>query len=397
MSMTRKKANILYSGIMSLYFVLSALGFSFASAYLDNQGFNNTKIGFIITIANVLIIVVLQVVAFVEKKLKLSICHVCAYLVCAIAVFSSFMILGNFSPTVNAILLTCNLVTIGLVGCFINTVYRGYRDLGIKVEFAWARGCGSLSSALSSLFAGFLFAVVSIAKLPMFYLFTAIPLVFLFFIFNSPNLNVDKTSDGQLVGDQKVSLLKEYPDFILFLVGTFLLRVPKALVSSFLYQIMTNIGGDIENVGTALFIAGLVEMPAMLLYNKTRRKIGNRRLLGISCWAQFIKFTLIVFAKTPIFIYMALVFEFFGHAMFVPSSEKHIAHTLPKSQFVRGTSLQSAMTTASYVVASFVSGLLLDRVGVSNTLFIIEILAALGLILMQISIRWSYKRIKASV
>lgn len=393
--MTLKSANALYSSIQFVFFFCRALIFSFASAFLLGKGFTNTQIGLVLFAGYFLSVVIMQLVASWEKKMQINICKLCV----GLAVMMNLIALVLFFFPPNKILLSALMaIIVACAAClssYVNIVYRGYYNGGLKINFSAARGVGSASSAISALVAGLIFAQVATDLMPALYLIPTFILAILLMFFDAPNVE-EKDKQAEILQNQE-KLIKEYPHFLLFLLAVCLLYLPYLFVSLYLLQIMQNIGGDVNNVGTALFLEGMIEFPAMLLYRTISKKMGNRKLMSIACWFLCIKLLIITFAPNPYIIYLAQILQFMSFAMYLPSSEKHIAHVVPKTKYVRAQALLATATTVSYMIVSFAGGLLLDKVGVFNTLLVMDWLALVGCLVMDISVQMSYKKVPKTV
>lgn len=389
MSFTLKKANALYCVIEALAFLCQCLIYTFASAYMLGRGYSNTVIGVILFLGSVFSILLMQIIAYVEKKRNLSINKVSICIAFLIFILGA----GLYFLNLNRILVCIFLCTI--ITCsnsqeyYVNSLYRGYYNRGLKINFPLARGVGSLAFALCSLVVGRIFVNRSVLIMPAIYSFFALILVVLLSFFNAPNVEKKHEEAKQSI----LGLLKGYPHFTLFLVAVFFIVCSSLFICTFMLQIVQSVGGGIEDSGTALFFAAILELPAMVVYKKLSDKIGNRKLLFISMVIAALKHILISISPSPVWIWAAQVLQFMGYAMYIPATERHISHVVPASFYIRAQALLASVGFIASITSSLFGGILIDRIGVFHTFIIIDILSIIGVIFAHISLNMSYKKI----
>ena len=69
---------------------------------------------------------------------------------------------------------------------------------------------------------------------------------------------------------------------MIFVVGVILVFFTHTIINNFFIQVITPIGGTESQMGIAVFIAAIVELPAMAMFNVMRKKIDCSTLLKIS-------------------------------------------------------------------------------------------------------------------
>ena len=174
------------------------------------------------------------------------------------------------------------------------------------------------------------------------------------------------------------------------LCGISCLSFGHVLTDNFMLQIMQNIGGGSHNLGIAIAIASLAEFPAMCLFSRINKKIGEHDLLMISAWAWFAKNTVILFANRPEVIYIAEILQFCSYGLYIPAIVQFAARLFPGRDHLIGQASVGSAYTAGSVIATFLGGKLLDAAGVSTTLLVIAAAALAGAVLFTVSTR-SYR------
>ncbi len=375
----QKNATVIYAVIHGLYFCTLALIGSYASAYLLDRGFTNGQIGLMLGIGS-LGAVGFQLLAavFVQRTGKrIGDVMIAAYV--AITVLALLLLLLPVSGITFCVMYVLVYLLNAAMQSTVNSLYRGYHEQGTKINFGLARGCGSVSYSLSSLAAGVLIQRLSPGILPGLYLVPCVLLCVSLYIFHAPN--VTERQPGSVTPAEKKLLLREYPQFYIFFAGVVCLATTHSFTETYMLQIIQRIGGTSSNLGLAIFISSMTELPAMLLYRRFADRVGNRRLLAFAgaMWAA--KNFLIMIAPNVYFIYGAELLQFAGYAIYVPAGVRYIAHALPESEFLKGQALVGSGFTAGYLISSFVGGPMIDLIGLRATMWGVQLFSVGGVLL----------------
>ena len=183
--------------------------------------------------------------------------------------------------------------------------------------------------------------------------------------------------------------MREYPQFYLFFAGVLCLATSNGFTETFLLQIVQRVGGDSADLGAAIFISAMMELPAMVLYRRFADRVGNRRLLAFAGWMWALKNFLIMLAPSVHLIFAAEVLQFVGYAIYVPAGVRFIAHTLRENEFLKGQAIVGSATTAGYLISSFVGGPMIDLVGLGTTLWGVQLFSVGGVLLFAAAMKKS--------
>ena len=99
-------------------------------------------------------------------------------------------------------------------------------------------------------------------------------------------------------------------------------------------------------------------------------------------------------ARSPEAIYAAQALQFISYALFIPGVVRYISAILPEEDFLKGQSLYGSAYTLGSVISTFFGGMLLDAVGVHNTLAIAQAFSFLGALLLSISVKQSAQLVR---
>ena len=67
-----------------------------------------------------------------------------------------------------------------------------------------------------------------------------------------------------------IEFCKKYKKFMVFVLGIVAVFFTHTIINNFFIQVIKPIGGSESQMGTAVFLAAIVELPAMALFNKMR-------------------------------------------------------------------------------------------------------------------------------
>lgn len=165
---------------------------------------------------------------------------------------------------------------------------------------------------------------------------------------------------------------------MIFVVGVVLVFFTHTIINNFFIQVITPIGGTESQMGIAVFIAAIVELPAMAMFNIMRKKINCARLLKLSVVMFALKHLLTFLATNIFMIYVAQVLQIGAYAIFIPASVYYVNEVISKQDLVKGQSMVTVGITASGIIANFAGGILLDAVGVYHLLMIGVVVSVVG-------------------
>lgn len=124
----------------------------------------------------------------------------------------------------------------------------------------------------------------------------------------------------------------------------------------------------------------------MMNFEQLSRKISIDRLLKISAVFFLAKHALTYLAPNMFVIYLAQFLQIGAYSVVYPALVEYIKLNVDLEDLVKGQSLLTTAIALSSVFASFLGGILLDTVGVSQTLFIGVITTIIGLAIVFVTV-----------
>lgn len=378
-NINEKNASIFYIIIQFLYFAALSISTSFAAAYMLDRGFSDGQIGLILGIGCLLnVICQMLIVSFIERT-GMRIGHVIVGVnVITMAAAVALMFISGGGVGFAVLFTVLNVLSQATVS-FVIALYRGYNEQGIRINFSVGRGFGSAAFSLGGLVGGHVIENFSPDAIPVMYIIPSILFCIFVLLFHAPNVEEKRTA-GVTPAEKRV-LLRDYPQFYTFFIGAICIIVSHSFTQTYLLQILQHVGGNSANLGTALFISAMMELPAMLLYRKMADRFGNRRLLAFAGFAWILKNFWIMLAPNVYSIYAAELLQFAGYAIYVPAGMRYVAHTLPESEFLKGQALIGSAYTVGSLIANIVGGPMLEHLGLRVTLWGMQLFSVVGIVL----------------
>lgn len=388
-----KKLNIRYMMSNFFYFSMFASMMAFVSVYLLHKGFDNSTIGTVLSITSVTSIVFQTWVAnFVDKRKNLRVQDVLSFIVAVIVIGSLALFFMPIEIGIVAIVVVIFALSQSLP-TLLNSMAFIYERFGININYGVARGTGSAAYAIITMLLGYVVEATSPDLLPLFYAAFGILMIVSVRSFFLPEeekvvvQEVDEPIEEQVAADQTFfEFIAKYKKLVLLMGGVVFLFFAHTIINNFFIQIITPVGGDSANMGTAIFIGAMVELPAMMNFNRITKKNPVSRLLIISAVFFLAKHTLTYFAPNVLVIYLAQALQVGAFAVAYPALVEYINLIVDLKDLVKGQSLLTIAMALSSVFASFLGGILLDSIGTSQTLLLGVATTVIGLVIVLFTV-----------
>lgn len=388
-----KKLNIRYMMSNFFYFSMFASMMAFVSVYLLHKGFDNSTIGTVLSITSVTSIVFQTWIAnFVDKRKNLRVQDVLSFIVAVIVIGSLALFFMPIEIGIVAIVVVIFALSQSLP-TLLNSMAFIYERFGININYGVARGTGSAAYAIITMLLGYVVEATSPDLLPLFYAAFGILMIVSVRSFFLPEeekvvvQEVDEPIEEQVAADQTFfEFIAKYKKLVLLMGGVVFLFFAHTIINNFFIQIITPVGGDSANMGTAIFIGAMVELPAMMNFNRITKKNPVSRLLIISAVFFLAKHTLTYFAPNVLVIYLAQALQVGAFAVAYPALVEYINLIVDLKDLVKGQSLLTIAMALSSVFASFLGGILLDSIGTSQTLLLGVATTVIGLVIVLFTV-----------
>lgn len=387
-----------YSFTQVLYFGSFCALMGYASVFLLDKGISTSVIGIVLALTSVISVFTQPMIAsFADKHKKIEL-RTIINVVLLIAIVLSVGL--YFTHQIHAIIL-CLFVAIATlmttIQPLLNSLAFVFEKYGIEINYGIARGLGSAAYALVSLAVGYLVEDIGASYLPLIYISFNILLVLVVHLYVVP-----KTHHVEIHNDEKndektsqqltfIQFCKTYKKFMIMVLGIVAVFFTHTIINNFFIQVITPIKGTESDMGVAVFLAAIVELPAMSLFNVIKRKVSCSTLIKFSVIMFAVKHTITFFATNMFMIYIAQACQFFAYAIIIPASVYYVNQIIKQEDAIKGQSMVPMAITGSGIIANLVGGILLDTIGVHDVLMIGVGVSILGALIVIFSTQTTQK------
>lgn len=369
-----------YSLIQILYWSLLAAYYAFGATYLFALGLDSAQTGLVIAVAGLLSALIQPALAsladryahITTKKLAVGL----AFPACVLLVL---VWLPLAMPLLDVILYGAAWMLIMALQFLISSFGMEYASAGIPLNFGVGRALGSLGYACFSYLLG-IWALRYGANVTLPYA-AALSLLLFISILLWRDIPAQTASLGEVPG-LSGGFFKRYPRFAVFVIGSFIAFVPYCMSCSFLVRIVENLGGDSSQLGTAILITALCEIPTALISLRLRKRFGSGKLMAFASAMLSLKALLLFLASSIGFLYAAVVSQLISYSLFIPVSVYYADARMQCGDKARGQAMMALVPTLSNAVGALLGGFLLRASDVHGMLLFCLICSCVGSVIM---------------
>ncbi len=384
--------DIKYALMQVLYFGSFCGLMAYASVFFLAHGVSNATIGIILAITSVITVFTQPLIAgFADQHPQIELRKlVVAMTVLTIILSILLYVFKGITALLIAFFVSVATIMMTMQPLF-NSLAFVFEKYGIEINYGVARGLGSASYALVSFAVGHLVEAYNADLIPWVYIILNILLVLVVYGFVLPKaVKTTTTLQAEKQTDEKTSFIQfctKYKRFMIFVFGVMVVFFTHTIINNFFIQILTPINGTEGDMGTAVFIAAIVELPAMSVFNVIRQKISCEKLLMISVVVFALKHTLTYLATSVFMIYAAQFMQIGAYAILIPASVYYVNDKIAENDANKGQSMVTTAIAASGILANLVGGILLDTLGVHQVLLIGAIVSFIGTAIVIVAMK----------
>ena len=389
MTKTGRFWTLRYIIINATYFAVYSGIHAYASVFLLEKGFTNTLIGITLALANILSVIFQPFIAgLIDKQGKLTNRNVSMASTALLLIGSVLLLLIKNGIAVIFVIFALIYTVQMVYQPILTAMYFEYEAAGCHIYYGLARGLGSCGFAVVSVFTGMAIGRFGVNILMILdIIFLTVALIVLYF-FKKPAVAAQTAPSGtEVAHNNLIVFTKTYPAFMLFVVAGVCFFFAHNAINDYMIQIITPLGGTEAQMGTAVFIAALLELPTMALIDKIMKKISVKNLLLISATAFLIKTLLMLVAPNMAVVYISQAMQMFAYAVFIPAGAYFVNQTMAKFDQVKGQAYINCSITLGGVFSSLICGRLLDIRGPHFMLIVSLAVTAAGLAIAFVALK----------
>ena len=383
--------NIDYSLIQGFYWMFYAVAAMFVSVYMLGKGYTNTSIGIVIAVGNILAVLMQSILANItDKAEKISDIAIIKILTAVLFLLTAAVLLIGEKSMALTVAYTALIVVHTALHPFVNAMSFTLGESGEYVSFGIGRSMGSLFAAVLGLAMGYMVTDFGVDVIPFSGLIILIVLEIVVIVagvhyrrFTTGNGRGEDTTAGEVV--EVISLGEFVSGNIVFMVlsaGIVALFFGNVIVENFTIQIIDSIGGDTEQLGVMIFVMAILEMPAMLFFDKIKKHFSYVFLLRVAAIFFAVKITLMYLADTMTVMYMAQACQVLGYGLMFPAMVSFIDDIMTKGEAVRGQAVFTTAITVGNVLGCVFGGRILDVSTVGTLLLVCSAITVAGTLLI---------------
>lgn len=379
--MQTKDLTFRYGLIHGTYWMAFAAVSGYVSLYLLELGFSSTAIGALIAGAGLLSAVAQPLVAGYADRPESASLKMVNVVVAALAlVCSGALLAARGSRGLTLLLYGLDLALLQLSMPLVSALGINSLNCGSRLNYGVSKGVSSVTFALASFAMGRLTARLGGWIVPV-----AMCLFYGLFLCSLMLYPREKRMDpAPEKGAGFLGFFGKYPRFTLVLLGCVLLFVSHILLNNFTLQIVQTKGGGSREMGVAMALAALSELPTMLGFRWLMKKAPSHvwlRLTGVFFTVKILG-TLLCAGMAA--FYVLQLTQMLAWALLALSAVYYINAVMAPEDAIKGQAYYTMAYTVGSVVGAVLGGRLIDTLGVSAMLLFGTACAAAGTIVIAV-------------
>ena len=376
-----KVLNLQHILIQATYCLIGVAVYSYASNFLLSRGYTNTKIGIIISISSLASIIIQPIIATItDNSKKLNVVEVMAISFVAV----TLMFIPQLIIKKESIVLTLMFVGVycltDALSPLLNIIGCEIEEFGVKSDYGFARAFGSISFALFNGVIGniinrFTETSIVVSGIVSTLLMVAI-LVWMDTTFKKSTKVIDVKKDEETIPLKE--FISNHKDMVGVFVAIALVLVSENVLSYYLFQIITPLGGTAVDQGYLALMWAMLEVPGMMMFSRIAKKFSIESLLIFSMLIYGLKAIGMYLANSMLMMYITLSFQWGSFALYQPAIVEYINKNTKDKERARGQALKQTICCVGTILTSSLSGFIIDNYGIKTLLFIGMIIALIG-------------------
>lgn len=366
-----------YGAIQFFFWFVYGTALAFASPYLLDCGLSNTEIGLISAAACALSVLLQPAVsAYADREKSPSIKTFLLIAGGGMMVFGLFLTLVyGKGGLLNGLLLGCAILLVQMALPFTNALATETINQGKRLDFSFARAFGSIGYAVMSVTIGRLIAWKGTAVEPWALILTSACFFLSVMLFPFAK---GRKEEHEKAKDSATAFLGRYPAFAVTLAGCVLIYISHVVINNFTYQIVVPRGGASEHMGTALALAGLLEVLAMFFFSALTRWKDSGFWFRLSGVFFTLKALGTLLAPNMTVFYLVQLFQPLGWGLMTVASVYVVNDLMREQDRIKGQAYMTMSLSAATIIGSLGGGWMIDAFGVDGMLIAAVVCGALG-------------------
>ena len=378
-----RRLTIQYGLLQSMYWMGFCVIMGFATVFLLYKDFEGQQIGVILAMSNICAALLQPIIAsFADRSKHVTLKTIISFLAFFVILLTILLVLIPVNKVIIALLFILIGTVVLTIQPLLNSLIFEYINRGIKINYGLARGLGSLSFAAISFVLGFIVNRFSPAVLPYLYILFYSFILLIAYSFKMPRVLKEEPELAELT-----TFFKRYHNLYLLLISVCCLFIFHNIISTYLIQIMQNVGGSDTDFGISLALAASVELPTMMGFAYLVRKIKGSTLLKVSAIFFTVKALVFLLAPSVGVIYLGQILQALSFALYIPASVYYMNELMEPTDRIKGQAIIMVAMTLGGVFGNLIGGILLDNFTIFVMLVAGVIFSLIGTLLLCYSVK----------
>ncbi|MBQ6592027.1 MAG: MFS transporter [Solobacterium sp.] len=383
----RKGPTAKYAVLQAGYWIDYLILFSFAAVFLSGRGFTTGQIGTVTAGASILCMVIQQFSGTIADKSKtitvktISMIFIVSSLFCVCALK---FLPAKYLPT--AVFYTIALSLQAAFSPILSSLSLEFTNNGYDINFGLARSIGSLGYALCANFMGTIVeANGPEIILPIYIGVYAIELIVLW-LFPRPEKLVGEMAKAQEEPSSVLQFLKKYKRFLTVMASFILMFFPMFIMNTYMIYYVRYFGGGESEMGRALFLNAMTEIPMMLVSSRIMKKAGADNMLKVAGIFICVKMILIRICPSITFFVLLHLTGLFIGGLFNVSAVFYINSIVGDKDVVKAQAMFGLATSGLCgTLANYFGGMMLEHFTIPTVATVGVISSISGLLVLLVA------------
>lgn len=389
-----KKVQVQYTLVQGVYWIFAAASTGFMTPILQGKGFSDVEVG-ILNADKCISMILFQMLlsTFCDKYARrLPLKYIIVGLGALGLLSTGIFYYAPLSFPGALVLFLALGASVNCIPTLIDSLSIQYMNHGQNVSYTFARGLGSFTWAVSSIFIGQFsnqYGAENIIRLQMVFLVILMGLVLCLakVDFSKAVTNL-KTEEEEAKKENETvhgfwHLLTNYPKYAIFIFGCILGMMSYTMGNTFLINVVQRAGGNDFHFGVCQFVLAIAEVPTAMLFMRMKRRFRLERLMILFSVFNTLQTAGTIFADNVYHVIFCQAFEMFGFGLYYAAKVYFVKENLPDADVVKASSLITVATNGIGTASSMVlCGYIKSVLGLSALLWIGTILGILSVVVM---------------
>ncbi|MDD7463230.1 MAG: MFS transporter [Anaerococcus sp.] len=384
----RESYTLRYSLIQLSFGLLGSSIIGFSTMYLLSKGFLTDQVGVFFAIGNISVVLFQTIINRVFSRGRAVNTKKMAILMCLVSIISLALLLLNNKKIMILVLFFIPYFISMSIQTNINAISGIIIKMGYELNLGFSRAFSAIAYALNT----YILAII-IDKTSSNAVVVAASLFYMLLLLSF--FTVQKLEDYRITSLGNISQALEVKEerltkirrkkFIIFLVGYACMFAFHYMKATFLINIIEYVNGGVKDLGLALSIGSISEIPILFLFDFLEERFGANKLLVFSSLIFLIQALILLAAKSVTNIYIISILQGGAFGLLIPSGIQLINSKFSLHDNQKYQSILVSASSIGVLFASLVGGFTIRSFGYSVFVYMAVLMVVIGCISFLVS------------